>query len=317
MSIEAINGPLVTFNAATPAPSPSSGIGLAGDSNPDSAPSLFFQGLGILDPRYIYTYQPGGSLNFGGSPAVGWGPGVTAIPVLDVVPATLTAGAVAAAANVTSGTAMTLVSTTANGVTVGASVVNALTGVKVTGLLAIGGAAGTVSFGQSGAIQFWDPTKALARAISITGVSGGAGGAFKIAGFDVYGFPMNETITAAAGAATTNGKKAWKYITSVTPQFTDAHNYSVDTTDIIGFPLRVDEWPYVEVFDGAATPTLVTSATGFVAAVTTTASATTGDVRGTYALQSASDGTKRVVLFVTPSTANIGSTAGLVGVAQF
>ena len=47
---------------------------------------------------------------------------------------------------------------------------------------------------------------------------------------------------------------------------------------------------------------------------------TTGDVRGTYALQSASDGTKRLVLYVSPSVANLSNATnlptGLFGVAQ-
>jgi len=49
---------------------------------------------------------------------------------------------------------------------------------------------------------------------------------------------------------------------------------------------------------------------------TSPATTTTGDVRGTYALQSAADASKRLVVrqFVTP--ANMGSIAGLFGVTQ-
>lgn len=55
----------------------------------------------------------------------------------------------------------------------------------------------------------------------------------------------------------------------------------------------------------------------FVTADTTApATTTTGDVRGTYAVPSASDGTKRLVVFETISAANINSTTGIFGVTQ-
>ena len=98
------------------------------------------------------------------------------------------------------------------------------------------------------------------------------------------------------------------------PQFTDAHNYSVGTTDIYGLPLRSDNFGDLAINYNA---TGITASTGYVAAVTTSpATTTTGDVRGTYALQSAADASKRLVVrqFVTP--ANMGSVSGLFGVTQ-
>ncbi len=302
MSATAYTGPVVVFGQAAGGPG----------SNSMRGPSLFDQGLGLLDPRQPFTYEPGQSEN---ETFYGW-LGVTGIPVLDVVPYTATAGAIAAAALTVSGTAMTLASSSADGVTVGASVKNASTGQTVSGLLAIGGAMGAVQFGTNGG-SLWDPTKALARAVSVTCNNAlGTGGNFTIKGYDIYGYPMTETLTSAPGTAlTVTGKKAWKYIASVTPNFTDAtYTYSVDTTDVIGFPLRVDEAAYAEINMNA---TLVTASTGFTAAVTTTASATTGDVRGTYALQTASNNSDRLVVFLTPSVANLGSTTGLFGVTQF
>ena len=308
MTTTSFAGPVNAFGqAATP---PGSQLGIAQDTNPHRSSSMFDQGAGLMDPRYPFAYQPGGVLT-----STGWSSS-THIPVMDLVPAALATGAVAAAANVVGGTPMTLVSSTGAGVTVGASVVNALTGKLVTGLLAIGGAMGVVSPAPISGNQIWDPTKALARAVSITAAAAASGTVvFTIAGYDIYGFPMTEQITAAANT-TTNGKKAWKYIASVTPATTDAHNYSVDTTDIIGFPMFVGIQAYASIW--WPEPALITSSTGFTAGLTGSAStATSADVRGTYALQSASDGTKRMTMFITPSVANLSSATGLTGLAQF
>lgn len=313
MSISAAAGPLNVFGqAAVP---PGSGIGVAQDYNPHRGPSLFDQSLGIMDPRYPFSYQPGGS----SVTAFGW-LGTSRIPVLDVVPATKAVAAIAAAANVVAATPMTLVSVNGAGIVVGQSVVNATTGATVTGLLAMGVAMSAVSFGQSKGNNIWDPTKALARAVAITAAAAASGTVvFTVKGFDVYGYPMSEAITAAANTQT-SGKKAFKYIQSVTPATTDAQNYSVDTTDIFGLMLRADSFSYCDIFFGnPATPAnaAVTAATGFVKAdATSPATTTTGDVRGTYATQSASDGTKVLQMYVTPSVANIGTATGLVGVTQ-
>ena len=127
---------------------------------------------------------------------------------------------------------------------------------------------------------FLNPAETISRSLSITGVSGGAGGAFAVSGWDVYWQPMNETITATAGATTAYGKKAFKAIKSVTPQFTDAHNYSVGTADNFGVHFYQTEWE-TGTYDWAGLN--MTGSTGFTAGlITTTApTATTADVRGT------------------------------------
>ena len=301
MTISAVSGPMIAYGQSPYA---------ASEYNPELGPSMFYAGAGILDPRAPFTYKAGQDF---GQPVCGFF-GFTEIITLNVVPAAAATGAIAAAQNVTSGTAMTLPSTTANGVTVASSVTNFNTGLNVTGLLAIGGPTGRVKFGSSGTIQLWDSTTMLSRVLSITGVASGTGGAFKIAGYDVYGVPMTETITVGAGVNTVSGLKAWKYVASVTPQFTDAHTYSVNTTDVIGFPLA--SYYFGDLFINY--PSLgITASTGYLPAVTTSpATSTTGDVRGTYALQSASNGTNRIIITQTPLIANIGSITGLFGVTQ-
>ena len=380
MSISAFSGPVIAFGQNTIGSNPSQT-----DYNPDLGPSLFWGGVGRIDPRPNFNYVPG--QNFGNFIA---GFGTSDTQTISYAPYALSTSAIAAAANVVSGTAMTLVSTnsTSTGVSVSASCVNYNTGAAVTGLLLLDGFAsftgviassiltvssltGTISigmtlsgtgvatgttivnqltgapgaagtytvagddtassttmtaqatggftalgqpFGQSNSVYLWNPQALVARAVSVTGSASATGGNITISGYDIYGVPMSEVIAAPASATTVNGKKAFKYISSVVPAFTDAHNYSVGTTDIFGFPIRSDFFSDVAINYNAAA---ITASTGYVAAVTTTpATTTTGDVRGTYAVQSATDAAKRLAIrqFVLP--ANMGSTTGLFGVTQ-
>ena len=163
---------------------------------------------------------------------------------------------------------------------------------------------------------FYDPATCVGRGISISGVASGTGGAFLVKGYDIYGFPMSQTVTVGAGANTVNSLKTFKAVVSVTPQFTDAHNYSVGTADVYGFGVFAKRFSKTAILWAE---TWVTASTGFVAPdITTPATAATGDVRGTYATQSASNGTNRLVIYVTASLADIAAnpTTGLFGQPQ-
>jgi hypothetical protein len=275
-------------------------------NNQDQAPSLVWGGVGLVDPRFLYT--PGAA----GTSIYGFAPGNEAL-VVDQVPSQLSNVNIAAAHTTVSGTAMTLVSTSGAGITVTTSATKIpQTGKTVpSGALAIDLVPGVVQFGTTKKIAVADPTKNIARAVSITAPNTAAGGAFLVNGYDLYGYPQTESITAVTNS-TVNGKKGFKFITSVVPQFTDAtYAYSVGTADVYEFPLRVDSFPYATVgWNGA----IVAASTGFVKAVTTAASSTTGSVRGTYAVQSASDGTKSLQMFISVSPANITSQTGMFGV---
>ena len=155
---------------------------------------------------------------------------------------------------------------------------------------------------NAGVANVLSPGESLARAVSITSVSGSAGGDFKVVGYDLYGNLMHETITSAGGVATKFGQKAFKYLVSVTPQFSDAHAYSVGNSDTIGFALRSNIRENLQIWWNGG---LITDNVGWLAASTTTPSAVTGDVRGTIQLStdgngtpitaaSASDGVKRL-----------------------
>lgn len=298
---QTIAGPFVSYGNQ-----PGSGI------NTDAGPGAILGGNGWVDPRVGVD-----------NTRKGWiGVGVEYRRVLAQVPATKGSANIAALANVTSGTPMTLAGAS-TGITVlgtGGLYVNGSGNTVPAGALVLDGNPTITSYGYANAAGNYNNNAytlgtLLARAVSITGVVSGTGGAFTIRGYDIYGYPMSETITAGAGVNTVNGKKAFKFIASITPGFTDAHTYSVGTTDIFGFPVKAAFWHEVLVYWNS---TLITASTGFVAAdATSPATATTGDVRGTYAVQDASDGTKRLSLVVGPSQSGLATAAGLFGVTQF
>lgn len=313
MTIVADAGPQIVYGQNPPAVPG----GPPADYNSDAGPNLSYQGNGLIDPRFGYANGGIGS-GAGSMLAAGFGPGVNYV-VIDQVPSTAAAANVAALANVTSGTKMTLVSSSGSGivVTTAAQFIKPTGKTVPSGVLAVENAVAFVNFGQSQAIQLYDPTTLIARAVSITGVSGGAGGAMTVRGYDIYGNPMSETITVGAGVNTVNGKKAFKYIASVTPGFTDAHNYSVGIADVYGLPLRADAFGYV---NASFNNQLLTNPTFTAADTTSPATATTGDVRGTIVVTA--DGTKRLQVMQGISVANLNTLApgvftGLYGVANF
>lgn len=136
---------------------------------------------------------------------------------------------------------------------------------------------------------FLDQRQAAARGVRVVGASGSTGGTLTIRGWDIYGQPMTDTLTVAAGASTGWSLKTFKYIASVTPNFTDAgHNYTVGTSDVFGFAFRSGSVEETKVWWANA---LMTSNTGWVTADTTTPpTALTGDVRGTIQVSASGGG---------------------------
>jgi hypothetical protein len=151
-----------------------------------------------------------------------------------------------------------------------------------------------------GSVAMLDPRQMSSRALQyVSANAGDTTATLTVRGYDVFGVPMTETIT-LNGTTPVLGKKAFKYIVSVTTGVaTLVGNVSVGTTDTIGFPVRADSFSYVGVWVVDAG---VSANTGFTKPdLTPVATATTGDVRGTYTAQSAPDGTKRVLFMQNPS----------------
>ena len=155
------------------------------------------------------------------------------------------------------------------------------------------------------------------RAVSITLATGGAARAYTVAGYDYYGQPMSEVITSVA-AATTPGKKAFYQIASVTGAGGGSTTaLTVGTTDVFGLPVRCIDAGYVVKVGW--NNTLLQNAGVFTAADTATATSSTGDVRGTFAPTTASDGVKRLVMTIALPGIAVGPNAtrvGALGVTQ-
>lgn len=310
MTIQTSSGPIIAFGQ-NPA---QAGTNYQPDYNQDVGPSGFAVGTFLVDPRYGAR----AGLSYNRVQATGFME-QSAYLAMDVVPATAATAAIAALANAVSGTPMTLVSASGAGVVISTTATRILASGTVlpVGTVFIDSVPAVIAFGASGAVSVYDPRTMLARAVSVTGSASATGGNITIRGTDVYGFPMTETIAAPASATTVNGKKAFKSITSATPAFSDTHNYSVGTTDIIGLPIATYVFGNLSIYWNSAD---VTAQTGFTLADGTAVTATTGDVRGTYTLQAASNGTLRLVvqILVSPwNAAAANGAASLFGLANF
>ena len=173
---------------------------------------------------------------------------------------------------------------------------------------------------QTPGVVLWNPAAVAGRAVAVTAASGATATTATVSGYDCYGYPMVEAITLTAGSQV-SGKKAFKYIKSVVLNAADAtHAYSVDTTDVFGLPLRSDTFGdiLVNYATSLTATTLITAATNYVASDRTTATSTTGDVRGTFGAFTSGTGANKLVIRQSPQpymvqTAN----PGLFGLTQY
>jgi len=175
--------------------------------------------------------------------------------------------------------------------------------------------------GQTPSQGNWSPQALLGRAVSITAAASASYATATFNGYDVYGYPMSEAITITAGSAV-NGKKAFKYIKSVVLSGGTAdttHAYSVGTADVFGLPLRSDTFGDIIVNSASSlvASTLITAATNYLPADRTTPSATTADVRGTFAATSSSGANKITIRQSPQSYMTATPITGLYGLTQY
>jgi hypothetical protein len=315
MAITRFTGPIIV-----PGSGPAiSGVGDGADYN-GPGPSIFVHGVGLVDQRFGPYMGADASAIMPCWYGSGW------FNVLDQAPSTLSATNIVAAAVPVAGTAMTL-AVASTGITVvpagGYTYVSNGNTFPANALM-IDGNPGVVltnaTGGQLGGPAMYDPRTMIGRCLRFTSVGNDSTGTAAVVGIDIYGYLVHETVT-LSNATIATSKKALKAVISITPGGTlSGSNLSVGTSDVYGFPIAVYEAaqntvlpPYVFIYWNG---TQITASTGYVAGVTTTPSATTGDVRGTYATQTASDGTKKLQVFVQPQPWNLTGTT-LFGAAQF
>lgn len=134
--------------------------------------------------------------------------------------------------------------------------------------------------------------------------------AFTVTGYDVYGQPMSEVITVAVAGTAVTGLKAFYQVSAATIAGS-ATAVVIGTSDVLGIPVRVANAAYVASVK--SNNTLAQDAGAFVAADTATATTATGDVRGTYAPATTSNGIIRTVMAITLPGIAVGPNATRVG----
>jgi hypothetical protein len=135
--------------------------------------------------------------------------------------------------------------------------------------------------------------------------------AFTVTGYDYFGQPMSELITVVTPGTAVPGKKAFYQISGVTIAGS-ATACLVGTTDVLGLPVRCFDAGYV-VKVGWNNTLLQNAGTFTPADMTSPATTTTGDVRGTFTPTTASDGVKRLVMTIALPGIAVGPNATRVG----
>ena len=290
MGITANSGPFVGYGQTT------TSNGAVTEYNEERGPSLFDLSFGMADPRPAYNYDPGSAI---GTKVIGL---FDNIGFVDFVPTALSSNLLAISSNTTpsAGAVITLISSK-TGVTQ-TTIIAPETLQASSNVLCLDSTAATLAFGQSGSVNTWNPAAGTGRCIVISPSSNLDAGSFTIAGRDMYGYKMTETV--AAGSTTITSQKAFKYIGSITASTTiTSTGIGVGTTDIYGFPIKLAYCGLgvavrinASVWSSAVTVAF-SSANVVIASTVATQTSTTPDVRGTYASTTASNGTVRMQMY--------------------
>lgn len=304
MAISAFKGPIVSFGAEPQA-----------DSNSLQGPDVHNAANMLQDPRTYTRYQ-------GGDWVAGWYECARGYLTVDTVLATSNATCIAATQSAATAITLASANNSSSQVVINATGVNVNSGALFSASLALNCPNATatnqfLAFGSGGingttGVNVWDPSRSLGVIVTVTAAGTDTGRTVAIAGRDIYGVPITQLVTVAntSAVATT---KAFKYITSATLDALPTGGISIGVGTVYGLPIRADQLAYVQAFH------LTSSAVAITAAVTSAASNTSGDVRGTVI--AAATGTSRLTIFQSVSASNMnlittGTNSGIVGVDQ-
>jgi len=320
MAITAHSGPIIAFGV-TASTSPM-------EYNPQRGPSLSDAADAFLDPRPAYGWQPGSGAT---SKVFGFYNNYGSI---DVVLSSASSNALAISSNTqpVSGTAVTLTPSSAKDTFL--TTITAPENGQTVSVICLGSTVIGLSYGSDGTVNVWNPAGIVGRGISITTSSSGDGGTWTVAGRDVYGFKITETIATSSVTFTT--QKAFKYLAAtgaITASTTiTSTGVSIGLSDRIGMPLftphngaQLVQVNIVSLANSSASGTVSLTSANFVAGstATTTTTSTGADVRGTYTSTTVSNSSLRFQITVTPppsafqSLVNSNETTYLFGVTQF
>jgi len=314
MTITAYSGPIISFGTT---PTSTAGTGLYGgdlEHNGQRGPSVFDLGQSMMDPRVAYAYQPGSGT---ATKTFGFFNGVGNVDYVPIGSSNATGAFVTSTytSTATSGAFTLNAASSARG-TYSTTIIAPETGQATGTLIAIDSTAAYLTFGSDDTVAMWNPGGGTGRCIVITTSSSGDGGTWTIAGRDMYGFKMTETIALSQGTTNSSGytiigQKAFKYISSITNATTPVStNATIGLSSAFGMPLKV---PYAglnvmaNLSSGAFNETLVvwSSANLILASTVATQTSTTPDVRGIWKSSVATNDTIRIQMVVTPSASAV------------
>lgn len=339
MGITAVSGPNVSYGTVMTS---SAGTGLLGNDmehNDQRGPNVSDLGFALMDPRVAYAYNPGSGVT---DQFLGFynNTGLT-----DYVPVTKSTNAFVSQTVASTGVTTFSINTASSAAGTYATTIIAPETGKVSGaLFAIDSTAATLQFGSAGTVGVWNPGAGSGRCVQIITSSSGDGGTFSIAGRDMYGFKMTETLAVSQGTSDgtagylITSQKAFKYISAISNTSTPTStSVTIGLADVVGFPLytgylgfnaqaRLLASAYSSVVQVALSSATSqgSSGSGVVLGQSSiaTQTSTTPDVRGTYHSSTAFNGTLRIQLLVTPSASAIAAItstniAPLFGANQF
>lgn len=184
--------------------------------------------------------------------------------------------------------------TPVTGTTTGLGALQTLSGAPFTATIAAGNGVTSITFANMTLLDL-----GMSRCPTVVTPTGSVGEvAFTIIGYDAAILPDNtytvgqlvtQTFSGPAITGTTTGLKAIRYVKSIAGSGNTLSTVSFGVSDTVGFPVKVGKAEDVILKYNNQTATGL----GLTVAVTTNPStAALGDVRGTYALQSAADNSK-------------------------